>query len=355
MPQPAAFWVSVHSKDCEALLLEHLFFDMMSATDRYLLALDIFFQSLPRHPRISTTVNLSCIGATFSLGIVAPLLESIKGTGCPELSYIGNNGSPISRLIIPKNPPVADAPSWIQSFTAQSNIIFAKPVIPFTFSMLCHSPLQELVLTDMCMSDLQWTRLFRELHLPQLRTLEVDRQYPIRALVMFLQRHRLLKGLTIHTPQGQWRKSTSNTRIRIDLPSLKFLGGPLEYILVVSRHLQTPGTVRSLRVSVVDVSTGDSQLSRILACTELLPALRRVIIWFPPIFQAIPLSSLDFPRNEHRRCAAMGLSMHSSDTSETEEGSGVLVSSPIALTTAAIILKGVADTLLSLAHCLPEG
>ena len=147
VPQPAAFWVSVHSKDCEALLLwqrtqvfslpEHLFFDIMSATDRHLLALDIFFRLLPRHLWILTTVNLSCIGAMVSLDIVAPLLESIKGTGCPEPSYIGNNHSPVSCLIIPKNLPIADAPSWIQSFTAQSNIVFAKPVIPFTFSMPC--------------------------------------------------------------------------------------------------------------------------------------------------------------------------------------------------------------------------
>ncbi|KAF9231788.1 hypothetical protein BU15DRAFT_68037 [Melanogaster broomeanus] len=70
VPQPCAFWVAVYPKDCEALLLwrrtrafslpENLYFHMMSATDRDLLALNIFFRSLPslrrfQHPLICLT------------------------------------------------------------------------------------------------------------------------------------------------------------------------------------------------------------------------------------------------------------------------------------------------------------
>ncbi|KAF9231265.1 hypothetical protein BU15DRAFT_68483 [Melanogaster broomeanus] len=71
VPQPCAFWVAVYPKDCEALLLwrrtrafslpENLYFHMMSATDRDLLALNIFFRSLPQFEEISTSVNLSGI------------------------------------------------------------------------------------------------------------------------------------------------------------------------------------------------------------------------------------------------------------------------------------------------------
>ncbi|KAF9230403.1 hypothetical protein BU15DRAFT_83678 [Melanogaster broomeanus] len=193
VPQPCAFWVAVYPKDCEALLLwrrtqafslpENLYFHMMSATDRDLLALDIFFRSLPQFEEISTSVNLSCVGASFSSSVVASLLQSIKGAGCPELTYTGNSLSQLSRISIPRNLPHADIPSWIQSLTVRSKIIFTAPMIPFTFATLLHSPLTELILTDTHMSRSQWTRLLRELHFPQLRTLEIDRQCPVNTLV----------------------------------------------------------------------------------------------------------------------------------------------------------------------------
>ncbi|KAF9233155.1 hypothetical protein BU15DRAFT_80401 [Melanogaster broomeanus] len=197
VPQPCAFWVAVYPKDCEALLLwrrtrafslpENLYFHMMSVTDRDLLALNIFFWSLPQFEEISTSVNLSCVGASFSSSAVASLLESIKGAGCPELIYTGNSLSQLSRISILRNLPHADIPSRIQSLTVRSKIIFTAPMIPFTFATLLHSPLTELILTDTHMSGSQWTRLLRELHFPQLRTLEVDRQCPVNTLVTFLQ------------------------------------------------------------------------------------------------------------------------------------------------------------------------
>ncbi|KAF9231445.1 hypothetical protein BU15DRAFT_68326 [Melanogaster broomeanus] len=302
VPQPCAFWVAVYPKDCEALLLwrrtrafslpENLYFHMMSATDRDLLALDMFFRSLPQFEEISTSVNLSCVGASFSSSVVASLLESIKSAGCPELTYTGNSLSQLSRISIPRNLPHADIPSRIQSLTVRSKIIFTVPMIPFTFATLLHSPLTELILTDTHMSRSQWTRLLRELHFPQLRTLEVDRQCPVNTLVTFLQRHPLLEHLTIHS-RGQWKKSMSNINIRVNLPSLHFLGRPLEYVLAISRHLETPASVRSLRFSIVDVVAGDAQLPRILDCAGLLPSLKHVLIWFPVIFQTIPYQTLN--------------------------------------------------------------
>jgi hypothetical protein len=179
------------------------------------------------------------------------------------------------------------------------------------------------------MSGAQWTILLRGLHLPHLQTLEVDRQCPVNTLVRFLQRHRLLEHLTIHS-RGQWKKSTSNVNIRVDLPLLHFIGGPPEYVRAVSRHLETPGSVRTLKVSIVDVLAGDSQLPMILDCTDLLPSLQHVVIWFSPIFQSIPMSSLEFPITESRSCSMPRLGIHCSNNSETE-GSGILVGPPTLL------------------------
>ncbi|KAF9233148.1 hypothetical protein BU15DRAFT_66828 [Melanogaster broomeanus] len=292
VPQPCAFWVAVYPKDCKALLLwrrtrafslpENLYFHMMSATDRDLLALDMFFRSLPQFEEISTSVNLSCIGASFSSSVVASLLESIKGAGCPELTYTGNSLSQLSRISILRNLPHADIPSWIQSLT----------------------------------------------------------------------RHPLLEHLTVHS-HGQWKKSTSNINIRVNLPSLHFLGGPPEYVLAISRHLETPASVRSLRFSIVDVVAGDAQLPMILDCAGLLPSLKHVLIWFPVIFQTIPISNFEFPMTERRSCAMPRLSIHCSRNSETEGGSGVLVGPPNLLQTM-MILKDDVGSLLSVAQGLPE-
>ncbi|KIJ09252.1 hypothetical protein PAXINDRAFT_17650 [Paxillus involutus ATCC 200175] len=333
VPRPGAFWLSVCSGDCEALLLwrrtrafslpENIFFHMMSATDRELLALDIFFQSLPRLGDISTSVNLSCLGASFSSRVVASLLESIKGAGCPELTYSGNPLSQLSHVSIPRNLPHPAIPSRIKSLTVRSSILFAVPVIPFTFATLFHSPLTELILTDTHMSESQWTSLLRELHFSQLRDLEVNRQCSVKTLVTFLQRHPLLEHLSIHM-RGQYKKDTSNTNVRVDLPSLHFLSGPPEYVAAVSRHLETPASVRTLRVPIVDVLAGNSQLPMIFDCADLLPSLQHLIIWFPPIFQTIPISNFEFPTTECRSCAVSRLSIHCSRNSETKEGSGVL-------------------------------
>jgi hypothetical protein len=176
------------------------------------------------------------------------------------------------------------------------------------------------------MSRAQWTILLQGLHLPQLQTLEVDRQCSVNTLVRFLQRHRLLERLTISS-RGQWKKGTSNVGTRVDLPSLHFISGPPEYVKAVARHLETPASVRSLRVSIVDMLAGDSQLPMILDCTDLLPSLQHLVIRFPPIFQSIPISSLEFPITESRSCAVSRLGIHCSNNSETE-GSGILVGTP---------------------------
>ncbi|KIK82127.1 hypothetical protein PAXRUDRAFT_154482 [Paxillus rubicundulus Ve08.2h10] len=313
VPQPGAFWLSVCSGDCKPLLLwrrtrafslpENIFFHMMSATDRELLVLDIFFQSLPRLRDISTSVNLSCLGASFSSRVVASLLESIKGAGCPELTYSGNPISQLSHVSIPRNLPHPAIPSRIKSLTVRSSILFTTPVIPFMFATLFHSPLTELILMDTHMSESQWMRLLQELHFSQLRDLEVDHQCSVKTLVTFLQRHPLLEHLSIHT-RGQYKKNTSNTNVQVDLPSLCF--------------------VRMLRIPIVDILAGNSQLPIIFDCTDLLPSLQHLVIWFAPIFQTIPILNFKLLTTEHHSCAVSCLSIHCSRNSETEEGSGVL-------------------------------
>ncbi|KIJ18811.1 hypothetical protein PAXINDRAFT_9041 [Paxillus involutus ATCC 200175] len=159
VPRPGAFWLSVCSGDCEALLL-------WRRTRAFSLPENIFFHMMLGD--ISTSVNLSCLGASFSSRVVASLLESIKGARCPELTYSGNPLSQLSRVSIPRNLPRPAIPSRIKSLTVRSSILFTVPVIPFTFATLFHSPLTELILMDTHMSESQWMRLLRELHFSQL-------------------------------------------------------------------------------------------------------------------------------------------------------------------------------------------
>ena len=156
----------------------------LNTVNSHLQALGIFFES-PQCANIPTAY-LSCLGGEESLAATATLLASIRASGCQSLSYSAHS-NPSAPCVTSFPRSLRATPTQFESFSSACNNVFSPPLLSFTLTTLCNSPLRELVLQDAGLSATMYGRLLRSLDLPLLLCLEVDPQCLVRTLLTFLQ------------------------------------------------------------------------------------------------------------------------------------------------------------------------
>ncbi|KAG9317461.1 hypothetical protein JVU11DRAFT_1663 [Chiua virens] len=143
-------------------------------------------------------------------------------------------------------------------------------------TVLLHSPLKVLSIQNAGFSSATWGKFLSSLTFPFLEDLHLDARCPLKVLLTFLERHPSINTLNISTREGT--KGTFACYPLVDLPLLRHLGGPAEYVRALAKHLRLPLTVRTLAVTLAEPRSTRPLISTLLDCTQYFPKLSSVEI-----------------------------------------------------------------------------
>ncbi|KAI5981093.1 hypothetical protein EDC04DRAFT_2617656, partial [Pisolithus marmoratus] len=311
---PRSNYLSLDNNGCEALFVWRRteafvvptsvhFSVSRTTTDYHLDALRMFFESLTGGKLVPRMHLLLYSGPDKLTVSFLRMLESIRGSGCKELTCNGFAWveGPRSYRAEGTLPPISICNTELQVLQLSSSLFFTPSSIAFTLTTLRSAPLISLRLTNTGLTAVQWTSFLNSLRFTYLRTLEIETVCPTRTLVDFLSHHQvdaltIISAARLSLPP---RSPLRRTRPMTQLSSLARLDGSPSYILSLLHYAHIPGILEYLGVRLEASSFTDCYLSDVLSCVEHLTGVGELFIRIPAEADPRALVSLE---NSSRPC-----------------------------------------------------
>ncbi|KAG6379422.1 hypothetical protein JVT61DRAFT_11891 [Boletus reticuloceps] len=228
-------------------------------------------------------------------------MKSAVASGCHHISFSDSSPAPCGRLRVRFPRTLDPSVNNLEVFWTDTHLAFSPNLISFTASVLCFSPLRNISLHNTGLTRSAWNKLLSSLTLPHLTSLALDCTCPLKTTLEFLKCHPSLDKLSLipcakstHTPVRQCSP--------ISLPVLFHLAGPPGYLSALTKHLQNPGVVQILGVTLTDASSALPLISQVLSTTQHFENISRLKITLRLSGSTSPEKTYDVPDDEKRIC-----------------------------------------------------
>ncbi|KAG6372576.1 hypothetical protein JVT61DRAFT_7689 [Boletus reticuloceps] len=227
-------------------------------------------------------------------------MKSAVASGCHHISFSDSSLAPCGRLRVRFPRTLDPSVNNLEVFWTDTHLAFSPNLISFTASVLRFSPLRNISLHNTGLTRSAWNKLLSSLTLPHLTSLALDCTCPLKTTLEFLKHHPSLDKLSLipcakltHTP--------------VSLPVLFHLAGPPGYLSALAKHLQNPGVVRILGVTLTDASSALPLISQVLSTTQHFENISRLKITLRLSGSTSPEKTYDVPDDEKRICRVSDL------------------------------------------------